>query len=492
VPEIVLATLNARYVHAALGLRYLLANLGDLAQGAVLREYTIARAPDAIAADLLALQPRVVGLGVYIWNVRETLAVMERLRAARPDLVIVLGGPEVSHESEAQPIVRTADYVITGPGEQAFARLCREILDGRAPPPGILAGEAPALDGLALPYDLYTDEDIAHRLLYVEASRGCPFKCEFCLSALDKTAWPFPLEPLLAALDRLHARGARRFKFVDRTFNLNARIGAGILEFFLARMDARLFVHFEIIPDHLPEALKVLIRQFPPGALQFEVGVQTFDARVQARISRKQDNARTEANLRWLRQETAAHIHADLIAGLPGEDMASFGQGFDRLVALGPQDIQVGLLKRLKGAPIARHEAAFGLEFDPDPPYVIRQTDAIPREDMARLARFARYWEVLANSGRFRHGLPLLLGDSPFDRFMAWSDWLYADLGRTWAVPLHDWFVRLDGYLREVLGLDEAVVRTALALDFQATGTLGWPAFLRPYMPGRAEDSIPT
>jgi hypothetical protein len=162
------------------------------------------------------------------------------------------------------------------------------------------------LDQLALPYRFYTDEDIAHRLIYVEASRGCPFRCEFCLSALDKTAWPFPLEPFLAELQTLHNRGVRHFKFVDRTFNLNSKTCARILDFFLERLDERLFLHFELIPDHLPEALKTRIVQFPPGALQFEIGVQTFNPTVQALISRKQDNRKTEENLRWLRQYTHA------------------------------------------------------------------------------------------------------------------------------------------------------------------------------------------
>ena len=170
----------------------------------------------------------------------------------------------------------------------------------------------------------YTEEDISRRLIYVEASRGCPFKCEFCLSALDKTAWPFPLAAFLNEMQQLYERGVRHFKFVDRTFNLNAKTGARILDFFLERLDEKLFLHFELIPDHLPDTLKERITRFPPGALQFEIGVQTFNPIVQAMIGRQQDNARTETNLRWLRQYTQAHLHADLIVGLPGEDLASF------------------------------------------------------------------------------------------------------------------------------------------------------------------------
>lgn len=194
-----------------------------------------------------------------------------------------------------------------------------------------------------MPYDEYSDADLAHRLLYVEASRGCPFKCEFCLSALDKTAWSFDLDRFLAEMQRLYERGARNFKFVDRTFNLKVDDSARILQFFLDRLAEEgsagsLFVHFEVIPDHLPERLRQLIAKFPPGALQLEVGIQTFNVEVQQRISRRQDNEKSEANLRWLLEHSQAHLHTDLIFGLPGETLESFARGFDRLYGMKPRN----------------------------------------------------------------------------------------------------------------------------------------------------------
>lgn len=476
---ILLATLNARYIHASLGLRYLLANLGELRPQASLREYTIKRPALEIVEDLLSSQPRVVGFGVYIWNVVETTRVVAMLKAVAPEVVVVLGGPEVSHETAGQEIVGLADYVICGPGEVSFPLLCSQILAGSAPVTRIIAGEVRPLDQLALPYREYTDEDIAHRFIYVEASRGCPFKCEFCLSALDKTAKPFELVRFLDEMAALHGRGVRHFKFVDRTFNLNVNTGVGILEFFLARLDDKLFLHFEVIPDHLPEALKALIQRFPPGSLQFEVGVQTFNPQVQALISRKQDNARTEANLRWLRQHSQAHLHVDLIIGLPGEDMDSFGRGFDRLWALGPHEIQVGILKRLRGAPIARHTACFGMRYNPLPPYDILVTDDINFVTLRRLARFARYWDMVANSGRFPQTLPLLLGDSPFARFLHLSDWLHDRTGMTGDLALDRLFRLLHEALTMLFEVEESAVRTALESDFRRTGNQGMPRFLR-------------
>lgn len=478
-PAILLSTLNARHYHSALGLRYLLANLGPLAQRAAIAEFTIAERPIDIVEAILGHAPRIVGFGVYVWNARETAEVVALMKTVAPQVTLVLGGPEVSHETEAQPMVALADYVITGWGDVSFRKLCEAILAGRPPAQSIIAGEQPPLSDIILPYRLYTDHDIAHRLIYVEASRGCPFKCEFCLSALDRTAWAFPLEPFLAEMDALHRRGARRFKFVDRTFNLNVRASARILEFFLERLDDRLTLHFEVIPDHLPNTLKTLLARFPPGSLQLEVGVQTFNPEVQTLISRRQDNAQTEANLRWLRAHTHAHLHVDLIAGLPGEDLASFGAGFDRLVRLSPHEIQVGILKRLRGAPIIRHTQSHGLCFSPHPPYEILATDRIGFADMRRVARFARYWELVANSGRFTESLSLLLGEEPFARFLLFSDWLWEKTHQTHGFALERLFDLMAGALTSVLGVTRERALSALARDYAASGARGAPAFLR-------------
>ncbi len=481
-PSIVLATINARYAHASLGLRYLRANLGALRDGSRIVEFVLGQKTEDMAEQLLALAPRVVGLGVYIWNVEATTKLVALLKAVAPQVTVIVGGPEVSHEVDGQRICRLADFVVTGWGDLTFAQLARAVLHGPRPLTKVHAGAQPELAQLALPYDEYTDQDLRHRYVYVEASRGCPFRCEFCLSALDKTAWPFPLEPLLAALARLYARGARHFKFVDRTFNLKAETGRAILEFFLERIDAHPddppFAHFELIPDHLPERLRAPIARFPAGTLQFEIGIQTFDVEVQKRISRRQDNALAEANLRWLREHTRAHLHVDLIAGLPGEDLATFGAGFDRLVRLRAHEIQVGILKRLRGAPIARHTEAFGLRFNPEPPYNVLATDRIDFATMQRVARFARYWDLVANSGRFARTLPLLLGDAPFARFLAFADWLYAATGRTHAIANERLYELLHEFLVARLGAPAADTTAALAEDYLASGARGRLGFV--------------
>ena len=492
-PSIVLSTINARYIHASLGLRCLLANLdrhgrpGLRAQTA-LCEFTLAQKPLQMAEQLLALAPRVIGLGVYIWNAAATLQLVQLIKALAPDIKIVLGGPEVSHETEQQELCRLADHVITGWGDVSFARLCRALLDGPPPLMKLIAGEQPPLQDLALPYAEYSEQDLRERLLYVEASRGCPYKCEFCLSALDKTAWPFELERFMAELAGLFDRGARHFKFVDRTFNLRIDHASGILQFFLNRMrgaDGRMpersevFVHFELVPDKLPEQLKALIAQFPAGSLQLEVGIQSLNPEVQQRISRRQDDARSFENLSWLLAHSQAHVHADLIFGLPGETLESFAAGFDRLHALGPHEIQLGLLKRLRGAPIARHSADYAMVFDPQPPYGLLQNSTLDFATVQRLQRLARYWDLLANSGRFARSLQTLLsGPSAFSAFLHLSDWLWQRSGKTHEFAQEALVDLLFEHLTQARGLDAQTVTQALLFDYQSSGARGKPRCL--------------
>ncbi|MDW8309412.1 MAG: DUF4080 domain-containing protein, partial [Verrucomicrobiales bacterium] len=398
---------------------------------------------------------------------------------------VVLGGPEVSYETEQQEIVRLADHVITGEGDLAFARLCAQLLEG-AQPPKLIAAELPQFAQLALPYEFYTDEDVAHRVIYVEASRGCPFTCEFCLSSLDIPVRAAPLELFLGEMQKLLARGVRQFKFVDRTFNLNIATSRAILEFFLQRHQPGRFYHFEMIPDRLPAELREVIRRFPPGALQFEIGVQTFNEEVAARIRRRQDNTRLEENFRFLREETGVHIHADLIAGLPGESLESFAAGFDRLVALRPQEIQVGILKRLRGTPISRHDAEWQMVYNPHPPYEVLQNRLIDFETMQKLRRFARYWDLVGNSGNFVETTPMLWADggSPFARFMRWSEWLHERLARTHNIALLTLMERLFEFLTTELKREPRVVAETLWRDYQRGGRRDKPPFLRAILGG--------
>ena len=476
--EIILATLNAKYAHSAFGLRYLLANMGELRSRAAIREFTVTQRPLDIAEDILSTDPKIVALGVYIWNVQQTTELVSLLKAVRADITIILGGPEVSYEVEKQDIVQCADYVITGEGEISFPELCQAIFAG-LPSPKIIVGKQPDLATLVLPYAGYSDVDLKHRVLYVEASRGCPFRCQFCLSSLDQAVRRVPLGAFLEALDSLLARGARQFKFIDRTFNLQLATSQAILQFFLERLRPGLFLHFELVPDRLPAELRDTIERFPPGVLQFEIGVQTLNRDVELRIARRQNHSKLRENLTFLRGSTGVHIHADLIAGLPGETLESFAQGFNELVALGPQEIQVGILKRLRGTPIIRHTEQFSMVYNERAPYDILQNSTLNFTTIQNLKRFARYWDVVVNSGQFRSTGPMIWAHStPFSGFWQFSLWLHEKVGQTHGIALDRMAQFIFTFLIDVLNLRHDIVRERLLNDYHRGKKRRTPGFL--------------
>ncbi|SFC33013.1 B12-binding domain-containing radical SAM protein [Pseudoalteromonas denitrificans] len=467
--KIVLATINAKYIHASLGLRYLYANLKELQNNCEIKEFVIQTRPIDIVEKILESKPTIVGFGVYIWNIIETTNVVSLLKVIAPEIKIVLGGPEVSYESEQQAIVESADYVLTGAAEVSFYNLCKDILNQAEPEQKILISKPVELKDLVLPYEYYSDEDLKNRLLYVEASRGCPFKCEFCLSSLDTASNPFELTLFLEQMEILYQRGARNFKFIDRTFNLNIKTTMQIMQFFLDKKNDELYLHFEVVPDHLPRKLKEVLTQFPEGSLQFEIGIQTFDQQVQTNISRKQNNPKSKENLIWLKEHTHAHIHADLIFGLPGETFESFGDSFNQLYDCNPHEIQLGILKRLKGSPIIRHTEAFDLRFNPLPPFNILSTDRVNFATMQLINRFARYWDMIGNSGRFKYVLPEILEDNPFDNFMALTNWLFEETGQTHQINLKRLYELLSQAVEALFPEKHQLVISKIELDYTAS-----------------------
>ena len=486
--QIILTTLNARYIHASMGLRYLYANMGHLQDKTELLEFNINTRVMDIAESLLQTNPEIIGIGVYIWNATESLQLVKLLKTISPETTIVLGGPEVSYEYETQELVSSADYVITGQAELAFKELCDDLFNNIKPFNKIIHPLPVELSEIELPYKYYNDEDVANRVIYVEASRGCPFKCEFCLSSLDKTVYPFDLDIFLSEMETLYQRGVRHFKFVDRTFNLKAATSIRIMEFFLDKMNLdnednqnkqNLFLHFELIPDHLPEKLKDTISRFPEGSLQFEIGIQSLNPEVQTIISRKQNTQKVSDNLNWIRNHSHAHIHADLIIGLPGETIDSFAEGLNQLYKMNPHEIQVGILKRLKGTPIIRHTIDYDMRYNPLPPFNILSNNLINFNDMQRLSRFARYWDLIINSGRFKHTKKVLLENNSFYNFLSLSDWIFTTSNQTHKISLERLYSLLYAGMIEALGFDTEEVSSALLSDYEVSGIKGKPKFLR-------------
>ena len=475
--QIILCTLNAQYIHSAFGLRYLLANMGSLKDRTQIVEFNIKDNSLQMAEQLLELEAKIIGFGVYIWNVQETLALIRIIKQIAPHIQIILGGPEISYEWNEQEIFAHCDHIIIGEGEISLPELCQKILSGEEEKK-VLFGKSPDVETLCYPYSLYSDEDIAHRVLYVEASRGCPFRCQFCLSSLDKKVRAFPLASFLVEMQRLIDRGARQFKFVDRTFNLSPKTSSRILEFFLQQNLPDLFLHFEMVPDRFPDSLREWIVRFPRGSIQFEVGIQSFNPEVTARIARRQNNEKAKENLLFL-QKTGVHLHTDLIIGLPGEDILSFAEGFNTLLGLGVEEIQVGILKRLRGAPIARHTEEWNMIYRSTPPYEIIQNKSLDFKELAQLRRFARYWNIIGNSGRFNNTLVLFKeSDNPFQAFFQFSSWLYQKTERTHKISYNNLLQYLQEYWIQE-GIDAERILALLCKDYQkTTGKTHVPRFL--------------
>lgn len=480
-PKIILTTINARYAHSSFGLRYLYANLNEYREITSIYEFVKTDSVSEIADKLLLNDPQIIGIGVYIWNAAEISKLVKLIKKVSPKTIVVLGGPEVSH-SPFRVDFDSADHIIQGESDLEFYNLVKSILDGSEQREQIIKAEIPNLSEIKLPYEYYTDDDIKNRVIYVEASRGCPFTCEFCLSSIDKSVRNFDTKILLEEFDKLWERGVRQFKFVDRTFNLNIKITNQILDYFLAK-EPEYFLHFEVIPDHFPDSVKEKLKLFSPASLQLEIGIQTLNLEVADRIQRKLNFEKIKENITFLTEQTKNHLHLDLIIGLPGETIESFGENLNKLISLTNSEIQLGLLKKLSGTSIDRHDIEFGMVYSDEPPYEILQNDLIPFTQMQKMKRFSRYWDLTYNNGNFKKSINLLWKDGEvYNNFYNFSEWLYSELKTTWQISLNKLTELLFRYLTEIHKLDKEDTVKLIAEDLLVVEGRPIPPFLNDYV----------
>lgn len=477
--KIILTTLNSRFTHTSIALRYLYANLKELQDDAMILEFSINDAVQSITEKLLAHRPEIIGIGVYIWNVSEVSELIHLIKKVSPQTKIILGGPEVSHEP-FRVNLDSADFIIQGEGDLAFYELCVKIFNNSANEK-IVKMSMPSLKNIELPYRFYTDDDIKNRYIYVEASRGCPFECEFCLSSMDEKVRAFDLEKLLEEFELLWQRGARNFKFIDRTFNLNIKTANRLLDFFLAK-EPPYFAHFEVVPDHFPDSLKTKIALFPEGALQLEIGIQTLNPQIAENISRPLKIDKIKDNIRFLQEHTHAHMHLDLIVGLPGETLESFGSNLDELVNLSNSEIQIGILKKLSGTYINRHDIECEMIYSDIPPYDVLQTSTLSFADIQTMKRFARFWDLTYNSGNFKKSVRLIWQDgSVFENFYDFSIWVYSRTDSTWQISLQRLGELLFQYLSEIKKIDAPFVAKNMLEDMMKIKGRAVPSYLKKY-----------
>ncbi|MGE3299308.1 MAG: DUF4080 domain-containing protein [Arcobacter sp.] len=478
--NIILTTLNARYSHTSLALRYLYANLKELKENAKILEFVINSSNQTIAEQILEHKPKIVGIAVYIWNATDVAELVQTIKKVSPETIVVLGGPEVSYKP-LRVNFDMADYIITGEGEVSFYNLCKDILDGNCKEPRVINSPKVDLENIILPYDDYTDFDIKNRHIYVEMARGCPFECEFCLSSIDTKMRYLSIEVFLEQIDKLWQRGARNFKFIDRTFNIKISYAKAILNYFLEK-EEEYFLHFEVIPDNFPEELRELIKKFKAGSLQLEVGIQTLNLDVAKEIHRNLRIDKIKDNLKFLSQETHAHMHIDLIIGLPSETIESFGKNLDLLYTLSTGEIQVGILKKLSGTTLDRHDKVYGMVYSDLPPYDILKNDLISFEQMQEMKRFARFWDIVYNSGNFQKTTALLFENGKvFENFYDLSKWLYRRSESTYKISLD----RMAEFLFEYMSakFDKEKIANIILEDVMKVGGRKIPPFLKKIIP---------
>jgi radical SAM superfamily enzyme YgiQ (UPF0313 family) len=429
--KILLTTLNSKYIHSNLALRYLRETCPE--EDILLKEYTINDRLEVVAGDIYRTGAQILGFSCYIWNITETLQIINTLKQVAPGIVIILGGPEVSY-NPSEYLAQGADYVVIGEGEQAFPKLI-DILKITSPtkreellanvkglayeteqgtcinPPRDLIKD---LGGIPSPYT--TLDGLEHKIAYVESSRGCPFNCQYCLSSTIQGVRFFPLERTKEELQKLISAGVRQIKFVDRTFNCNKQHALELWSFIKDWHPEGNF-HFEIAGDLLDAELLEFLQDVPKGLFQFEVGVQSTNLRTLELIDRKTDLDKLSKNVMQVATGKNIMQLLDLIAGLPEEDYASFGRSFNAVYSWGPDKLHLGFLKLLQGSGVRRKVEQWGFKFNTEPPYQVLASNWLSYEELLRLQIIEDLVDKYFNSGRYKYSLTFLVNQQSGDAF---------------------------------------------------------------------------
>ena len=443
--NVVLSTLNSKFIHSSLALRYLKAYGEAHGQAYDIVEYTINMPVLHILSDITEHDIDILGFACYIWNIEMTLHVVDMVKAVRPDIKIVLGGPEVSFTAD-ELLARcpNIDYIVQGEGEEAFHALVTALQlgnDGLDPViPGVRgrrdgsilgsveAVEVRDLSTIPFPYTEEDMDDLEHKIIYYESSRGCPFSCQYCLSGNKNTVRFFPQERTLKELQWFIDHGVKQVKFVDRTFNCAPHHHRPLMEF-MRDSDTDMNFHLEMEPELMTDWETNILCETPPGRIQIEVGVQSTHKKTLDAINRYNDWPYIQKSIRPIIQSGRTHVHMDLIVGLPHEDFNRFGQSFNDLFSLQPHALQIGFLKLLKGSGVRRMNE-YKYVADPLAPYEVLSTHVLPYDDVRFLKYFEDVFERFYNSERFRTtfgyiGQQLIHGET--DAFT-----YFCDMTRAW------------------------------------------------------------
>lgn len=478
----VICAVNSKYIHSSLApwCLYTACKNAGLSECEIkVVEGTINENEEDIYERIMAEKPDFIGFSCYIWNIERILSLAKRLKDE--GVTVVLGGPEVSYRQrdllERYPFI---DMIISGEGEEALPKLIGALSENRdINIKGVSLrknGEIFVSDGgtvdfgsVASPYCKEYFESLGGRIAYIESSRGCPFSCAFCLSGRCGKVRFLPVERVKSEMLLLCEMGAKTIKFVDRTFNCNPKRAAEILQFigdeYGKSIHSGVCFHFEIAADILTEELFDVISALPVGAVQFEVGIQSFNEKSLSEINRKTNVNLVESNVKRILSYGNCHVHIDLIAGLPLEGYESFIEGFNRAYRVGANMLQLGFLKILYGSPMAENKEKYPCVYGSVPPYEVISTPWISERELDLLRICENELERLYNSGRFSRTLEYVARFiSPYDLFLGFGEFLI-DKGEKGSIPLDKYVCLAYEYLSVIRGVDKIRLRDLMLLD---------------------------
>lgn len=439
--KILLTTLNSKYVHSNLALKYLYAAAEQSNRSIDIVEFTINNEDDYVFTELLRKTYDVICFSCYIWNVEKTLYLAENLKKARPDLKILLGGPEVSFDVVSfMSQYKFIDFIISGEGEATFCEFAETYLsaemgferirgltyrqDGKI----YVNPTAPLLSFESVPFpylNLVCEED---KVMYYESSRGCPFHCTYCLSSVERKVRTLSMDRVKSDLSYFIYKKVKQVKFIDRTFNWDKKRCVEIMRYLIASDNGETNFHFELCGDLIDEDLLQLLSTARSGLFQFEIGVQSTNEKALNACNRNSDFTKLAENVKRIRELNNIHLHLDLIAGLPYEDYPSFRKSFNDVYALKGHQLQLGFLKLLKGAPIREQAEQHEYIYRAKAPYEIISSKYIPSSDLIRLKKIENLLDLYYNREGFQRTVDFAienLAKTPFDFYEELADYFY-------------------------------------------------------------------
>lgn len=490
--KVVLVGVNAKFIHSNLAIRYLKAYTAPMEYECSILEFSINDRKERILERILIEKPQVVAFSCYIWNIEYVNNLAEHIKLIYPSIEILYGGPEVSYDSNSFLENSSGDYVIEGEGEETYKEFIEYKLNKRAKNSikglyfkvgnSIMFGGKRELMDINKVVFPYNDEDnLDNKIVYYEASRGCPFSCKYCLSSTIHGVRFLNLERVKSELAFLMRKNVRLIKFVDRTFNCNTKMAMEIWNFII-NADTNTAFHFEISADLLSKEEIELLRKAPKGRIQFEVGVQTTNNEVLRNIDRHVTYEHIREKVSEIKKCNNIKQHLDLIAGLPGEDFVSFKNSFNDVYKTEPEEIQMGFLKLLKGSSMRNEAEKWGMVYSPFPPYEIFKTNSISYNELMKLKKIEEVVDKYYNSQKFNSILKYFVKkyETPFEFYSELADFFYEKGFFDRNIAFADYYKVFLDFNHEKFNKDGEIVSDIIKYDYIKHNKKRWiPEFLQ-------------